>query len=491
MDDLSPEDLDALSEDELNELLTEAENLVRQTPDDYVPHEKQLQFHCAKHKIRAIFAGNRWGKTEAGCVEAWWHTSGDYPDWYPKEQRISGPNRGRIIVVDFKKGGKEVLEPKLKAWFPPERCKFQRFLGHIEKIIVKHRSGGESTIDIMTHEQNELAFEGWSGHWVWFDEPPPRGVYTATQRGLVDFNGRCWLTLTPISEPWLYDEIVMKADDRRVWFITGSIWDNPHLTKQAILDFLETLPEDEREAREHGKFRHLVGLVYKEFDANIHVIPKERLENSARWPVWFILDPADRRPHHGLWLKVDPFNRIYVFAEIVHKGTIEETSKMILLRERMMLVDPMKVIRILDPNKGNTPSAVSGLKLVDEFAKHAVYFTATVNDDIALGHLAVKERLSYKKKEPISPTNQPRIFFVKGETTECVRQIQSYVWDDWKGSSKGSRSEKEAPKDINKDMPDCVRYACVSNPMWYDTADDRDPVAYGSGGTTGYGFSRS
>lgn len=489
--DLEVGDLEGLSEEEVDELLTEAEDLVRVRPGDYVPHDKQLQFHCAKHKIRAIFAGNRFGKTEAGCLEAWYHASGEYPDWYPMENRIKTANRGRIIIVDFKKGGKEVLEPKLKVWFDPSRTKYQRFLGHIEKITVKHRTGGESSIDIMTHEQGELSFEGWSGHWAWFDEPPPQPVFTATMRGLVDFDGRCWLTLTPISEPWLFDEIVGKSDDRRVWHVTGSIWDNPHLTKQAVDDFLATLPEDEREAREFGKFRHLVGLVYKEFDQDVHIVPSSRLDGSARWPVWFVLDPADRRPHHGIWFKVNPFGQMFVFAELVFKGTIEQTSKHIMQREIMMKIDPLKVIRILDPNKGNSPSPSTGLKLVDEFAKHAVYFTATVNDDLALGHLAVKERLWYDKKQPISHTNCPSIYFVKGETMNCTKQIMSYVWDDWRGANRGSRSEKETPKDINKDMPDCVRYGCVSNPQWYDTNDEHDPVEFSGfrkpGGSTGYG----
>lgn len=488
MDDLNFDDLDGLSEEEINDLLAETEDLVRIRPCDYVPHAKQLRFHCASHKIRAIFAGNRFGKTEAGCLEAWYHASGDYPDWYPENLRFKGPTRGRIIIADFKKAGKEVIEPKVRVWFDSGRTKYERFLGHIEKIKVKHRTGGESTIDIMTHEQGPLSFEGWSGHWAWFDEPPPQPVFSATQRGLVDFDGRCWLTLTPISEPWLHDEIVGKADDRRVWYVTGSIWDNPHLNKQAVDDFLTTLPEDEREAREHGKFRHLVGLVYKEFDPDVHMVDPERMNASHSWPVWFVLDPADRRPHHGIWYKVNPFGQMFVFAELVYKGTIKETSKMIMQREILMKIDPLKVIRILDPNKGNTPSAVSGLKLVDEFAKHAVYFQATVNDDIALGHLAVKERLSYNKKEKLSETNMPRLFFVRGETTECVKQLQSYVWDDWRGISSGSKSQKEVPKDINKDMPDCVRYGCVWNPQWYDTSDERDPYDTAPvGGFTGYG----
>ena len=131
----------------------------------------------------------------------------------------------------------------------------------------------------------------------------------------------------------------------------------------------------------------------------------------------------------------------------------------------MWKVSQDSVIRYLDPNKGRTPSAVSGMKLVDEFGQHEIYFDVNDNDDVALGHLAVKELLSYDKTKPISTTNSPKIYFVEEYTRECVRQLQSYVWDDWRGVSKGSRSEKETVKDVNKDMPDCVRYLAVKKPQ--------------------------
>ncbi len=76
----------------------------------------------------------------------------------------------------------------------------------------------------------------------------------ATQRGLIALHGRCWLTATPISEPWLYDEFI--GNDRKdVFFIIVDIRDNPHLTEADIARFELGLTEDEIEARLHGRFR--------------------------------------------------------------------------------------------------------------------------------------------------------------------------------------------------------------------------------------------
>lgn len=497
--DSRPDGLEEQDDEEIERLLREIEEASADAGRIYEPHAKQKAFHEAPQKVRAVFGGNRSGKTECGTLETRFHSTGDYPAWYPLSQRFSGPTRGRIVVTDYRKGGNEVLEPKIMQWFDPECIqKIERFMGHIVKLHIKHRTGGISTIDVMTHEQDDMAFEGWSGHYVWFDEPPPQNKFIACMRGLVDFDGRAWMTLTPISEPWIYDEIVTAtvAEPQRVWFITVDIRDNPYLSEQAIRDFEAHLSPEQKEARIHGKFIHLAGRIYKDFDPEIHCIEKMPAGWTS-WPKWFVLDPADRRPHHAIWACVDPMETIYIYDELVYKGTIKETSKEIITRERTNGVDPESVIRILDPNKGRTPSNVTGLRLVEEFATHGVYFTANVNDDIATGHLAVSERLGYDREKPLSSTNAPKMYFLKSGTKECIKQVLSYVWDDWKNQS--SRSAKETPKDISKDFPDTLRYLVMSNPIYYsDSGAGRgdDNVARlgfslgdgaGNGGRTGYG----
>lgn len=476
---------EGLSDDELAQTLRELEEATKVFDSEYVPHQKQKEFHQSLSALRGVFGGNRSGKTEMGTLEARFHATGDYPSWYPIEGRFSGPTRGRIVVTDYKKGANEVLEPKISKWFTQDMVhKVERFQGHIVKLFIKHKTGGISTIDVMTHEQDSMAFEGWSGHWAWFDEPPPRELFVATLRGLIDYRGRAWLTLTPISEPWLFDEIVGKADGNKVWFTTVDIRDNPYLSEDAIADFESKLLPEEVEARIHGKFIHLAGRVYKEFDPVVHCI-NTLPTGYNQWPVYFVLDPADRRPHHGIWAVVSPNDEIYVFDEIVFAATIENLSNSILLRERSAGIQSESVIRILDPNKGKSPVGAQGLKLIDEFATRGLYFTADVADNVATGHLAVAGRFHYDKSRPITYNNKPKLYFYRPHTLECVRQLLSYVWDDWHGSNKNTRAAKEVPKDVNKDLPDCIRYLVMSNPVWFQ---DNDPVEFDlTENRTGYG----
>ena len=42
-------------------------------------HKKQMEFHQSPHRIRALFGGNRTGKTVAGAVEAIYRALGIHP----------------------------------------------------------------------------------------------------------------------------------------------------------------------------------------------------------------------------------------------------------------------------------------------------------------------------------------------------------------------------------------------------------------------------
>src|SRR5881394_3356228 len=74
----------------------------------YNPHPKQDAFHRSTAKRRAIFAGNRFGKSQAGCAEdcAWLRCE---RPWYPKDDpaRTSGipqhANKGLVIVANWDK----------------------------------------------------------------------------------------------------------------------------------------------------------------------------------------------------------------------------------------------------------------------------------------------------------------------------------------------------------------------------------------------------
>ena len=198
--DLKEEQFLKLSEEDQRKYLWAKQEYIRIVKSQklllYKPNPKLKPFHDSSSTIRAIFGGNRSGKTTCGGMEFLFHITGQYPDWYPKELRYHNPIKGRIGAKDFQKGVGEVIIPFLEEWLDMTliKRKIRNPMGVPIKWILKNGS----VFDILTYEQSVDSYEGWKGHIAWFDEPPPRDKYIATLRGLVDYRGRSWLTLTPL-----------------------------------------------------------------------------------------------------------------------------------------------------------------------------------------------------------------------------------------------------------------------------------------------------
>ena len=162
------ENFEDLSEMELRDLLQKLEASEKTTFLDYKPHPKQLLFHLSPCYIRLFLGGNRSGKSRATITEDFWHLTGEYPDWFPVENRLTPPVYGRYIGKTYKEGIGEVLQPYIDELLP--RSYVRRYqktqLGVYSKLFFKNGS----ILDIMTDEQDVAAFEGWKGHFVHCDE---------------------------------------------------------------------------------------------------------------------------------------------------------------------------------------------------------------------------------------------------------------------------------------------------------------------------------
>ena len=465
-------DIDRIPDDQLDELLKELETVGMCSTKEWNPYEKQRKFHLSPKRIKVILGGNRSGKTECGNAEALMHATGLYPDWYPENLKIPVPNVGRIIVTDFAKGFGETILPKIEKWLPSGMVKQvkKNHEGYPSKFILHNGS----SFDVCTHEQADTVFEGWSGHWAWFDEPPPRSKYIATMRGLVDFNGRCWLTMTPLSEPWIWDELVKRQDDT-VFVIQVNTRDNPFLPPTAVDEFESQLTDEEKSARIQGNFLHLHGLVYKDFDRNVHIKALNLEDKKSvyastpkRW--YFILDPHDRRDHCGMWAFITPDNKKYIAYQFKSGSNLTDLCAEILAFEKTKGIESWKVMRIGDPNKFKAPNPVTKQSLIQEFMNRNpnLYFNTDINDDIATGHMLVKEALKWDKSKAMERFNCPELYFNSLEHTgQVVFQMERYMYGDWKGVSKESKNPKETPRDLNKDFPDCIRYFLMSGAYFY------------------------
>lgn len=463
----------------------------------YVPNLIQFCFHLSRTLTKAFFGGNRSGKTTAVIIEILWHLTKWYPDWYPVENRLRGPVRVRLNCEDFTEAYPNVIYQKLLEWMPESELAEKR--KNQQGQYVKFTFLDGSTLTVMSYEQESKKHEGTSHHIVAYDEPPPRDIRIAEKRGLVDFNGKELYGLTPLSEPWLFDEIY-DSEDPTISSYIADMRDNikrevtqelmdvyanipPAIRQQylecfdgktvgahseeAIKNFEKDLMPHEIEARIHGKFMHLSGLIYKIF-SNVHIIKPREL--PVLWPRYHSLDPHDRKGQFMLWGAVDPTEDVFIYRErrmqlpMIIPDCVAEVKRL----EKMYAERVIR--RLIDPNFGLKIYGNSGRTVSQEWTDasmnlaYRMSFTPA-NDDIVAGHNKVYQYLNYDQTKPVSSSNHPKLY-VFDTCTELIKSLKHYVWDEWEGKTKDKKDDKEKPRDKWKDYPDCLRYMLMDNPRF-------------------------
>ena len=457
----------------------------------YRPHSKQRDFHAAERcDIRVVLGGNRSGKTTCGATEAIAHALGERP-WLPVDDphRIvhlpSGdpvpvPNIGRIVAETFEINIVQTIHPKIMEWAPAGS------ITNIQKnprgVPIRYDWSNGSVTYLMSYDQDAESFEGPNGHWFWLDEPSPQRIFNGLRRGLVDFGGHCWMTLTPLSEPWINKVLVSKANaaDGRVWMRRMRIWDNAisrggHLPDKAIHSFLEDLPPDERVAREEGKALHLAGQVFPEWEAEApfwQPLPKDGM--PRHWPRVCIIDPHPRKPIAVLWCAISPDNQLHAYRELYDPSlrTVAAVAdrmhelegwhfagerrhwakdKMVPIWRRQANTEPVGMY-IIDTS-ANENEKTSGETVAEQFADYGFHTTDANKRNKDAGINAIHEalRLKYEWSKPGLIVYHPCV---------TVRSnFENYVYERW-GSSRlqGTKDEKQTAVKADDDFIDCIRY---------------------------------
>lgn len=439
----------------------------------YTPNPIQSKAHNSKARIVIYCGGNRSGKSTFGAAELSMHTVGWYPDWFPQYRRFNRAIKAVVLATEFPVV-ERVIEPKLRSYMPktfPEGestdIKWKRSpQGYLQRLKIKSRWGGESVVDILTTEMDDMACESADWDVLWGDEPIQKSKFYAIQRGLIDRNGITILTFTPLIQPWMKTDLVDKSDGKKIECFISDIRDNKFdingktiLNEESIQAFEDMLPDEIKETRIHGKFFHLQGVVYKEF-SDVHL---RKFDYEPGLPVICVLDPHDRTNHHVIWAFIDKTDDIKVFYELSKHCTLKELAAEILGVEEHFGFK-MRA-RLIDPNFGRKPVLSSGKSVIEELSLCGVHF-AEANDNIEAGQLKVKQYLHYNRNKPLDINNCPKIFFHKENVPLTIKSLRELQYDEWMGKTKGEKDLKETTKQKDTHGSDCTRYLTMWNPTW-------------------------
>jgi len=181
---------------------------------DFQPYSKQLEFYAAgkSARERLLMAANQVGKTYCGAFECAIHLTGRYPDWWPGHRFDrpinvwSGSDTGestRDTVQTNLIGPPNNEEDWGTAAIPADAIfsthRRQGVAGALDTVLVKHVSGGNSTLGFKSYDQKRQKWQGTKKDLIWLDEEPPQDIYMeALTRTNAVPDGRVYLTFTPL-----------------------------------------------------------------------------------------------------------------------------------------------------------------------------------------------------------------------------------------------------------------------------------------------------
>lgn len=415
----------------------------------YRPHEKQHAFHCSMAKERGFFAGNRTGKSECDAAEtvAWFLGE---RTWYKYKFPIYGIRDGVKVIVSFHDGHehhplvrqgipqhatkqlvittdwKKVDEvwtsplgqPPGKIWkFIPKDVKVEVRRNH-EGIIDRIYNEKTSAVIRFTNEQafikNPQSGESTEYDRIAIDEPVIEDMFKAHARGLIDRNGQADFTLTSLRERWIYDrfnpEDPTEAKSYR-FSLRATMHDNPFLTAEAKERYFDNLTDEERECRELGIPLELSGLVYKEFQREVHLLkdlPKGWTDWSNPphdWTIYVSIDVHPQTPQAVLFVAVPPMGIPIIYDEIWRKCTADDLSEEINRRLAGRTVGFIKA----DP-KAWEEDPVYKVSMAQRFFANGL-FVEKASKALAFGITNMQGILKRRSIDPASGNERPLVYF--------------------------------------------------------------------------------
>lgn len=286
-------------------LISEKARRREQNPLKYsVQHTKQIQATNSDKAIRALFWGNRVGKTEWGASEVARYAVDKHPN------RSALPPVEIWCACPSYEVQEETTQKKLLTYIPPGEILHISYLRG--KIIKKIRMKNGTIIDFKSYDQGREKFQGTGKRLIWFDEEPPKDIWeecfvrveAGQQLDVI-------LTMTAIKGmTWVYDDIYLNTGNPDLYVSEAGWDDNPYLSEKQKEQMARGLSEAALKTRREGKFVKRVGLVCAWWNRESHVKHYEKLNKSWTW--YEVLDGGFSDPAAWLLIGVDNDNNVHV-----------------------------------------------------------------------------------------------------------------------------------------------------------------------------------
>jgi len=260
-------------------------------------HKTQYQVATDKHRFRIVCAGRRWGKSTLAqlvCLKwakepgLYWIVSPTYRQakqihWHSLQQIIPYQWIAKKNEVELSITLKNGSIIELKGAENPDALRGVKLRGLVIDEIASIRN--------------------WD--WLWSE------VLRAT---LTDYEAPSIFISTPKGYNHffsLYELGQAGSDSYKSWRFTS--FDNPYIPKGEIDNAKTELTEDTFAQEYLADFRKFTGLVFKDFQREIHTLEPFTIDES--WQRFRCIDFGSTNPTACLWIAVDPDENWFIFDE--------------------------------------------------------------------------------------------------------------------------------------------------------------------------------
>lgn len=402
----------------------------------YTPHVHQREIVEDKHRFKVVVCGRRFGKTTFAINELFLaaasHT-GSAPGiyWYV------GPTYRQAKMIAWR-----MLE-QICYNLPPEVIRRSN-----EAELMKELYNG-SVIEIKGAD-NEDSLRGTYIDGVIMDEyafMKARVFEKIIAPSLADHQGWAIFIGTPYGYNHFHDYFIRGQGTHKDW----KSWkfksvDNPFLKPEEI-ELARATSDPAVFAQEwEADFRMFKGLIYKDFDPNVHV---KAFEINPGWTFYRGMDFGGSNPTVCLWLGVDYDDNLFMFDEYYEPGRSADYHAGIILARypnlefRATFGDPSALQEHIDYARWKLYVTPATRFFTTEKGTSESWVKAGINQ------VATKLRQD-------AATKAPKLF-IHPRCKHTIKEIQSYEWEELRT---GIPTDK--PKKVNDHCMDALRYIVCS-----------------------------
>lgn len=400
------------------------------------------------HTYRVVDCGRQWGKTTLAVMEmiACAYAGKDKEIAYFATTYDQARNIAWAML-------KEASQP-IWAKSPNE--------SRLE-LVVKTQDGGTSRITLRGWENVETA-RGQQFDFLVLDEVAQMKNFEYNWNAVLEptlafREGQALFISTPTGFNHFHDMYIRGQDPGNEYWSSHKFtsYDNPHLPQERIEQAKKTSTAEYFAQEYMADFRKYTGLIYKNFDRNVHVI--EPFDIPEDWNIYRGFDFGATNPTACLWIAVDKDDNWYVIDEYYNaEQTIDYHSGVI-------NANP------LSKRVAETYGDPSGKQIIMEFAQRGIYISpANKETGTAMGNWVIIGIEKIQEKLKVMPgrfnpqTNKgdnPAVF-IFNTCLNVIKEFENYRWKEKPTNVPEEINAPQQPEKAYDHALDALRYFAVS-----------------------------